>query len=145
MTFTMTRPTSTYQVVVILILFAIFFLIATMLISSRYYKIEITDNQFLIKGLVYRTILNLDEIDISQIKMINMDEEKIKMGMRTNGIHLPSLKVGWFRMNGEKYKLYVTDKKSVLYLPTKKGYTVLISTESGDEIIKELRGRCTPR
>lgn len=60
------------------------------------------------------------------------------MDIRTNGIGLPGLLVGWFRGDGEKYKLYVTDKENVLYIPTKKGYTILISTVAGEDIIKEL-------
>jgi len=138
MKFSMTQPTNISQVVVILVILLLFVGIATLLISARFYKIEITDNQFKIKGLVYKTILDLDEIDIANVRLINMNEEKIKMDIRTNGIGLPGLLVGWFRGDGEKYKLYVTDKENVLYIPTKKGYTILISTVAGEDIIKEL-------
>lgn len=80
MKFSMTQPTNISQVVVILVILLLFVGIATLLISARFYKIEITDNQFKIKGLVYKTILDLDEIDIANVRLINMNEEKNKNG-----------------------------------------------------------------
>ncbi|WP_147613099.1 PH domain-containing protein [Treponema pectinovorum] len=139
MKFSMTQPTNISNMIIIFAILTFFVFISIVLISARFYKIEITDKHFMIKGLVYNTSLELAEIDVDNVRLINMNEEQIKMDMRTNGIGLPGLLVGWFKSDGEKYKLYVTDKENVLYIPTKKGYTILISTHSGKEILEELR------
>lgn len=138
MKFTMTQSTSASPLVVLLILIILFVGIITVLGSARFYSLEITETQLLIKGLVYKTVLNLDEIDLNNVKYINMNTEQLGMDYRSNGIGLPGLYVGWFKKQGQKYKLYVTDKEKVLYIPTTKNYTILFSTKMGDEIIKQL-------
>jgi hypothetical protein len=48
---------------------------------------------------------------------------------RTNGIRVPGFQAGWFRLvNGEKALVLLTDPRVVTYLPTTKGYALVVST-----------------
>ena len=50
---------------------------------------------------------------------------------RTNGIRLPTYRVGWFRLrNGDSALLYLTDPFSVTRLPTARGFVLLLSTDA---------------
>lgn len=67
-----------------------------------------------------------------------MDNTDIKIKFRLNGVGLSGLNIGWFTGFGKKYKLYLTDRHNVLYIPTNKGYTILFSTLDGQKIIDQL-------
>ena len=46
----------------------------------------------------------------------------------------------WFRLrNGEKALLYLTDRARVVYLPTRDGYSVLVSSHAPERLLSALR------
>jgi len=142
MKYEMTKPSlnATISSNIIIILIAVLFLfIALSFISSRHYKLSISDGSLLIKSMFYNTNISLDKIDFDNIRVVNLDEENITFNVRQNGIGLPGLKIGWFLKNGTKYMLYLTDKKSVVSIPTTEGYTILFSSESASEILTDLQ------
>jgi hypothetical protein len=48
--------------------------------------------------------------------------------VRTLGTGLPGYKAGWFRLgNGEKALVYLTDLERAVYVPTRAGYSLLLS------------------
>lgn len=63
---------------------------------------------------------------------------------RTNGIGLPGLQVGWFRLvSGERALAFLTSRDRVAYVPTRDGYVLLLSLERPEELIAALRARST--
>jgi hypothetical protein len=92
-----------------------------------------------IKSIVYNTTISLDDIELDKVRVVNLDEENISFNVRKNGIGLPGMSIGWFWSNGSKYKVYVTDKKSVVSIPTKDGYTILFSSEKASEIVTDIQ------
>jgi hypothetical protein len=53
---------------------------------------------------------------------------------------LPGYSAGWFRLrNGEKALAFVTDRQRVLYFPTWKGYSILLSVAEPDAMLAALR------
>ena len=54
-------------------------------------------------------------------------------------VGLPGYSEGWFRLvNGEKALLFVTDRSRVVYIPTKDGYSILLSTSKPEELLKSM-------
>ena len=53
---------------------------------------------------------------------------------RTNGAGLPGYGSGWFGLaNGDQALIFVTDKRRVVYLPTREGYSLLLSVQEPDK------------
>jgi hypothetical protein len=50
---------------------------------------------------------------------------------RTNGIRVPGFQAGWHRLvNGDRALVLLTDPNTVTYLPTRDGFSLLISTSA---------------
>lgn len=142
MKFEMLKPdftTNVWALMLAAIPVIIVILVVVMVFSAWKYTLEVKDGQLTIKSLFYNTRLNVADVDLENTRVVSLKRDGIKIKWRTNGIGLPGLLVGWFRGEGERYKMYVTNQDQVLFLPTQKGYTILFSTGEGTGIIKELR------
>ncbi|MCX7911459.1 MAG: PH domain-containing protein [Dehalococcoidales bacterium] len=84
---------------------------------------------------LYSRFIPKERIDAAGVKVVNLELEKDYLPKwRTNGAALPGLSAGWFRLaNREKALLFITDKKSVVYIPTLDGYAVMASLRDADE------------
>ena len=104
---------------IILALFIYFFY------SVSHVQVELSFEQITIRGDIYGRTIPLNELVIDKARKINLNETKeYQPRIRTNGIGLPGYLSGWFRLkNGEKALLFVTDWKTVIYLPTTKNYS----------------------
>jgi hypothetical protein len=59
---------------------------------------------------------------------------------RTMGTAFPSYRAGWFRLrNGEKALLYLTDSRRAVYVPTTRGYSLLLSPQQPERFVERLR------
>lgn len=105
----MTKPVFSSVDSIYLILafvFLIFLFLAITFISAGNYKMVIDNNQMTIKSVFYNTKISLSDIEKSNIKVININNENTQIQIRTNGIGLPGMQIGWFSGNGIKYKMY---------------------------------------
>ena len=60
---------------------------------------------------------------------------------RTMGTGLPGYQAGWFRLqNGEKALVFLTQPARVVYVPTREGFSVLMSVEDPDAFLRALTG-----
>ena len=142
MTYGMTKPMLNadifiYVIGIIVILLGVFILV--MMLSSRNYTICVKEERLYISSLFYNTNIELKEIDVDNMKVINLNTSGITINSRVNGLGLPGLLVGWFSSSAGKLKLYVSDKTQVLSIPTKLDYQIFFSTVQGEEIIKDGR------
>lgn len=98
---------------------------------DRSTAIVISDTELILKAPLYGRTLPRNAIQADGIKAINLMEENsnsYRPARRSNGVGLPRLQVGWFRLNnGEKAWCYITDSSSVVYIPTNEGFSVLLS------------------
>jgi len=59
---------------------------------------------------------------------------------RTLGTAAGGYSSGWFKLaNGEKALLYLTDGSHAVYVPTTRGYSLLLSPQSPDRFLEALR------
>jgi len=142
MKYDMTSPAGNPTTIVTLIGIAVIIIGLLIIFSislSQDGAIQVVDKNLVIKAFPYSTKISLNDLDIEKMRIIDMNKEKINIGMRTNGIGLPGLHLGWFSGIKGKMKLYLTDRSNVLELPTKKGYIILFSTTNGENIMKDIR------
>jgi hypothetical protein len=69
------------------------------------------------------------ELVRDQARLVDLDRQpELAPKKRVNGADLANLRQGWFQLrNGEKALLVVTDPHHVVYIPTTKGYSLLMS------------------
>lgn len=59
---------------------------------------------------------------------------------RTMGTAMPGYRAGWFRLaSGEKALVYLTDTHRAVYVPTNRGYSLLLSAQRPERFVETLR------
>ena len=141
MRFEMTRPLFSATIasfMILIFIFVLFVFLAIMFVSAGKYQLIVDTGRIDIKSVFYNTSLPLADVDIENVKVINLNDAPIR-AVRINGIGLQGLKIGWFTRNGKKTKLYVTDTTSVVLIPTKKNYDILFSSGDAAGIVAEIK------
>ncbi len=109
--------------------------------SSRHVRFEVDDEALQLKGDLYGRKISLSQLKIDEARLVNLDQDdQLRPTLRTNGAGMPGYSSGWFRLkNGEKALLFVTDRKSVVYVPTTEGYSLLLSVSEPNRFLASLR------
>jgi len=102
--------------------------------------LTLTESELIIKTAFYGRKIPLENIMIDGIKAISLDHDTdYDLSFRTNGTALSQFKSGWFRLkNREKALVFITDKSSVVLIPTKE-YVLLFSMDNIDEFINKIK------
>jgi hypothetical protein len=122
---------------VALILIVMAALVVFIVYSTKNAKFEVTDGGLRIKGALYGRFIPKDTFVKSGARILNLDREgDFQPRTRSNGIGLPGYSEGWFKLkNGEKALLFLTDRTKVVYLPTNKDYTLMLSAKHPEEML----------
>lgn len=107
----------------------------------RSLSIEVTAGEIQVRGSVYGRRIQRSSLDLEHARVIDLESApELRPRWRTNGVGLPNYRVGWFRLrNGAKALCFLTRTDSVVYLPTKENYVLLLSTPEGAELLSALR------
>lgn len=109
--------------------------------SSRNVRFGISPEGLRIAGDLYGRTIPLAALEVDRARIVDLSREReLQATLRTNGTALPGYSAGWFRLrNKEKALLFITDPTRVVYLPTRKGYSVLMSTPEPEGLLEALR------
>jgi hypothetical protein len=90
---------------------------------------------------LYGRSIPLSSIDLDAAAVVDLtDHPQLAPRTRTNGIGMPGMGVGWFRLrDGSSALMAVTDRRSVLHLPTREGFVVLVSVPNAERALEGLR------
>lgn len=123
------------------LMFALVALFGYFAYSSRNMRFEVSHEGLRITGGLYGRQIPLRSLVIDGAKPIDLRrEDTYRLKWRTNGAGLPGYSAGWFRLqNGEKALVFITDSRRVLYLPTREGYSVLMSVADPEAVLRALR------
>jgi len=121
-----------------LALFLVFVLIA---LSLRNVQFEVSKEDLRIRAHLYGRTIPMGSLVTDEVKTVDLRHDReLNPRWRTNGAGLPGYAAGWFKLrNGEKALLFLTDRTRVVYLPTREGYSVLLSVEHPDRFVDTLR------
>jgi hypothetical protein len=108
--------------------------------ASKHGKVYLSQAELGISGDLYKKKISLASLIRDRIELINLDRvSPYQPKWRTNGTALPGYLSGWYKLNNnEKAFLLVTSRDKVIYLPTTKNYSVLISVENSEEFLRYL-------
>lgn len=109
--------------------------------SSRHVTFELSDEGLRIKGGFYGRFIPKEDIPAEDVKIIDFTTfPEYKPRIRTNGIGLPGYAAGWFKLkNDEKALLFVTDQSSMVYIPTKRDFSVILSVSNSEEFYESMK------
>lgn len=88
----------------------------------------------------YRHERPLAEFDLARARAGSLDAiPEARLGVRSNGISLPGYAAGRFTGKGGAVFALLTDRSRVVYLPARKGPSLLISVEEPERFLAALR------
>jgi hypothetical protein len=108
--------------------------------SSRHSRIEVGDGQLRLVGDFWGRSIAVQSLQLDRSAVLDLrTSSEYAPRRRTLGTGLPGYTSGWFRLHsGEKALVYLTDRESVIYLPTSLGYSLLLSADRPRELLAAL-------
>jgi hypothetical protein len=124
----------------VLALLGVIALMISLLYSPRHLRVELSPDSLRIRGDVYGRTIPVSALDVDQAEMIRLRESPYAPSWRMNGVGLPGYLSGWFKLRSkERGLLFVTDQEHVVRIPTRKGYTLLLSVAEPERFLERLR------
>jgi hypothetical protein len=99
--------------------------------ASRNVRFELSDEGLRIAGDMYGRTIPYSSLVVDRVEVLDLSRDRqYQPKWRTNGAGLPGYAAGWFKLrNGEKSLCFLTSRRSVVYVPTREGYSVMMSVE----------------
>ena len=121
-------------------LFAMAALFGYFTYGAFYSTVTIDTDNLHVNVPIYSRTIPLEYVDAEHSKVVDLNQSsEFKLSIRTNGLGVPGYQLGWFeRTGGGRIYAVLTERSSVVYLPTTDGYALLLSIEEPDEFLKEL-------
>ena len=109
--------------------------------SSRNAKFEVSPEGIRIRGDIYGRMIRMEKLLTDEAKAVRLNEDsEYRLRWKSNGSGLPGYKAGWFKLrNREKALVFITDPKRVVYIPTRDGYSIMLSVADPGVFIEALR------
>jgi len=94
-----------------------------------------------IRGDLWGRKIPLEAIRVDEAEIVDLSRRtELVPRWRTLGTGLPGYASGWFRLNnGERALAVLTTRQEVVYLPTRLGYSLLLSVEEPRALIDRIR------
>jgi hypothetical protein len=129
-----------FGVFIAVILLGLIGLFALFGYQATHLSFTVNDKGLDISPGLYSRFIPREKIDVAGIKVLNLELDKDYIPKwRTNGGGLPGFSFGWFKLqNGEKALAFVTDRSSVIYIPTTEDYAILLSVREADLMMEQL-------
>ena len=105
--------------------------------SSRRTIFTLSEDGLVVSRTLYGRRVPASTIRVEDVRVIDLTQEKEYRGKwRTNGLGLSDYSLGWFILrNKENALMFVTDRHNVVYIPTRSGFSVLLSTPSPEAFL----------
>lgn len=124
---------------ILLVALAVLFVWLSM--SAAKLSVVVNTDSVQLKLPIYSRTIPLSQLALGQAQVTRIDKSSpLRPRIRTNGVGLPGYGVGWFKLkNGEKALLALTSREQVVYIPTRDGYSLLLSVRSPNQFLDQLR------
>jgi len=134
-----------FVAVLALVMIALLSLSGYIAYSSRNAEFALSPEGLEITGDIYGRAIPAASLVVEQVRAMDLTgESSYALKRRTNGIGLPGYSSGWFKLrNGEKALVFVTDQKRVVCIPTRDGFSVLVSVADPEGFVQTLKAVLT--
>jgi hypothetical protein len=109
--------------------------------STRHSRAEVTPQGLKLVGDLWGRTIPHDAFLLDDARIVDLrGEPDLTPRTRTMGTGLGGFAAGWFRLrNGEKALIYLTDRTRVVYLPTNRGHSVMLSSAEPERLLAAMR------
>lgn len=130
-----------FLAVILLILALAGLLMIATVRGSRASTFELSDAGLRLRGDLYGRMIPADSLRGGAARIVDLaSSPDLQPRWRTIGTAFPGYRAGWFRLrNGEKALVYLTETSRTVYVPTRKGYSVLLSPRQPERFLDRLR------
>src|ERR1043166_82087 len=138
---TTTRAMWVVALIPIVVMLLVSVLLWATVTGARSARFEISPDGLRLRGDLWGRSIPLNQLDIAAATRIDLaSSPELPPTRRTMGTGLPGYQSGWFRLrNGEQALLYLTDRTRAVYVPTRAGYSLLLSPAEPDRFVAALR------
>jgi hypothetical protein len=126
-----------FVVVVMAIVIAVVVAAARGQVSSRF---EVSSAGLRLRGDLYGRMLAASELRGGEARIVDLRvERELQPKSRLAGTAVNEYQAGWFRLrNGDKALLYLSDRSRAVYVPTTRGYSMLLSPQEPERFVERL-------
>jgi hypothetical protein len=130
-----------FSLVIGLILVGLIGLFVSIGYQARHAAFTVSEQGLKIGPGLYSRFIPREKIDREGVRVIDLNVETgYQPKWRTNGAGMPGYDAGWFRLkNKEKALVFLTDRSSVVYIPTSENYSVLLSARDAGALADAIR------
>ncbi len=102
---------------------------------------EVSADGLRVRGTMYGRRIRRKDLRVAEAELLApLDTDERMPERRTNGIGLPGYGAGWFRLrSGEKALVFLTEGSSVVYIPTRRSYALVLSVDDPERFLLALR------
>jgi hypothetical protein len=120
--------------------------LALSLVGSQNASFEVSPVGLRLKGDLYGRFIPTADLQVADARAVDLRTEPSLVPVRrTFGTAIKGYQAGWFRLrDGEKALLYVTDRARIVYLPTSRGYAIMVSVADPEAFLASLRRIAPP-
>ncbi|QSX33974.1 hypothetical protein JYB87_01580 [Shewanella avicenniae] len=104
-------------------------------------SVDIAQQKLQLHLPLYGRNIALSDLELNAAKVVDMNSDDAPaLSWRTNGVGLPGYQLGWFQLKQDgKALVAVSDPQRVLYIPTKLGFSLLLSSPEATALLRQLR------
>jgi hypothetical protein len=123
------------------LLLALLLLFGYFAFSSRATRYEVSPDGLAIRGTFYGRQVPWNSLIPAEGRVVDLAvTPDLQPTLRTNGLGLPGYQAGWFRLRrAGKGLVFLTDRSRVVVVPTKLGYTLLLSAAEPERLLAAMR------
>ena len=109
--------------------------------AMRRHRIAIDNGVLDVATTFYRRKLTVTELRLDEARVVDLAERtEFKPMLKTNGTSLPGFHSGWFRLrNRSRAFVAIAAGPRVLWLPTTRGYDLLLQPRQPQALLQHLR------
>ncbi len=125
------------------LLVGVFIILALSVRGARHSSFEVFADSLRLRGDLYGRTIPRSQLQLATARRVDFRvQPELLPKWKSVGTGLPGYQSGWFRLrNGEKALLYLTDRTRAVYVPTTKGYSLLLSPADPDGFLTALKRR----
>jgi hypothetical protein len=115
--------------------------IGLVLSGLRTPRIAMTSSGVTIENTWFDRTVPLADIRRNDVRVVDADNTpELSTKWRTFGFGIPGHQSGWYRLeNGEEALVFLSGGRRAVYIPTSKGYSLLVNTEDPEGFAAALR------
>ena len=119
---------------------AIAFLLVLVRINAI--RFEVTDGALAIIAPLYGRSIPRAKLELGGMRVVKLsDDPSLALERRRNGLALPGVKLGWYRIaSAARALVFIARGDKVLYLPTTDGFSLILETPDAESLLETLKG-----